>query len=77
MYRGSTIIVPLGDAFRKNYSDLFSRTALYSDGGNHLYTFGTTTVSGPRIWSQPELPAMFGIKMVDGTLNPPKTPPLP
>ena len=42
-YRGSTIMVPLGDALRKNYSDLFSRTALYTDGSNHLYSFGTKT----------------------------------
>ena len=73
-YRGSTIMVPLGAALRNNYSDLFSRTALYSDGGNHLYSFGTTTVSGPGIWSQPELPAMFGFKMVEGTMEAAKDP---
>ncbi|HLX67806.1 MAG TPA: ABC transporter permease, partial [Puia sp.] len=73
-YRGSTIMVPLGDAFRKNYSDLFSRTALYTDGSNHLYSFGTTTVSGPGVWSQPELPAMFGFRMVEGSLEAAKDP---
>jgi putative ABC transport system permease protein len=73
-YRGSTIMVPLGDAFRKNYSDLFSRTALYTDGSNHLYSFGTTTVSGPGVWSQPELPAMFGFRMVEGRLESAKDP---
>jgi putative ABC transport system permease protein len=73
-YRGSTIMVPLGNALRSNYSDLFSRTALYSDGGNHLYSFGNTTVSGPGIWAQPELPAMFGFKVVEGTLESAKDP---
>jgi putative ABC transport system permease protein len=73
-YRGSTIMVPLGAALRNNYPGLFSRTALYSDGSNHLYSFGNTTVSGPGIWSQPELPAMFGFKMVAGTVESVKDP---
>jgi ABC-type antimicrobial peptide transport system permease subunit len=61
------VMVPMGKTLRDNYPDLFSRTALQCDGAKHLFGYGEKTVNMPSIWAQPELPAMFGFRMLAGS----------
>ena len=73
-FTGEVIQMPLGQALRSR-PDLFTRTALTDYApGNHLFTFGETTVTASAMYAQQELPAMFGFQMLNGTLAAAKDP---
>jgi putative ABC transport system permease protein len=69
---GTGDIIPMvwGNAFRSQYPDLFTHTALTSGGQNDgLFKYGERSVNGKFIWAQMELPLMFGFHVVQGDLN--------
>ena len=68
-YSGDIITMPMGDVFRTQYKDLFSRTALICGGNDQLIATGDKTVMVPALWAQPDLPAMFGFRMVSGVVG--------
>jgi putative ABC transport system permease protein len=74
-YTGDVITNIMGTTFRSQYSDLFTRTAQYADGGTGiLINSGDKTVTGSAIWAQTELPTMFGFRLLGGTLPSGKDP---
>ena len=52
-YTGDVITNIMGTTFRSQYSDLFTHTAQYADGGSGiLINTGYKTVTGSAIWAQ-------------------------
>ncbi len=72
---GDVTPIPWGDAFRNQYPDLFTRTAM-SDGSGFeaLMSYGEKVVSGRVVWAQMELPQMFGFRFVKGDVASAKDP---
>ena len=69
------ISMPWGDAFRSQYSDLFTHTALVDGTGfDALFSTGERVVTGKAVWAQMELPQMFGFRFVKGDLASAKDP---
>jgi ABC-type antimicrobial peptide transport system permease subunit len=68
-YTGDVVSMMLGTTLRSQYKDLFSQTALECDGANHLFSFGDKVISAPAIYAQQELPAMFGFRMTQGSVD--------
>ena len=74
-YTGDVITNIMGTTFRSQYSDLFTRTAQYADGGSGiLINTGDKTVTGAAIWAQSTLPSMFGFRILKGSLPEEKDP---
>lgn len=70
-----TIPMPWGNAFRNQYSDLFTHTALTSGAlSEALISYGEKVVSGKIVWAQMELPQIFGFRFVKGDLGAAKDP---
>lgn len=71
---GEIIPMPWGSAFRQ-YSDLFTHTAITSGSGfESLFSNGERMVNGKALWAQVELPQMFGFRFVKGYLASAKDP---
>ncbi|HEY4286383.1 MAG TPA: ABC transporter permease [Puia sp.] len=69
------ISMPWGDAFRSQYSDVFTHTALTSGSTfDGLFSYGERKVSGKVLWAQMEMPQMFGFRFVRGDLASAKDP---
>ncbi|HWK03399.1 MAG TPA: ABC transporter permease [Puia sp.] len=73
-YTGQTIAMPLGQALRTGYSDLFKRVALISFPGDHVLASGDKKISGAGMWTQPEFPEMFTFQMIYGNAGALKDP---
>jgi putative ABC transport system permease protein len=74
-YTGDVITNIMGTTFRSQYSDLFTRTAQYADGGSGiLINTGDKTVTGTAIWAQSTLASMFGVRILRGSLPEEKDP---
>ena len=72
---GDIIPMPWGNAFRSQYSDLFSHTALTGGSGfEALLSRGERIVTGKVLWAQMELPQMFGFRFVKGDVASAKDP---
>jgi ABC-type antimicrobial peptide transport system permease subunit len=67
-YVGDVVSMPLGEALRTQYKDLFSKTALMCGGYDHLIAYGDKKLIAPGIWAQKELPEMFTFKMLSGSI---------
>src|SRR5882757_7747686 len=63
---GDVVSMAMGQAFRTQYKDLFSKTALTCGGYDHLIAYGDKKLVAPGIWAQKELPEMFTFKMLKG-----------
>ncbi|HXO75563.1 MAG TPA: hypothetical protein VN824_10020, partial [Puia sp.] len=68
-YTGDVIMTPLGKALNTQYKDLFSHVALTVYNGSMLFSYGDKVVSGISSTSQPDLPGMFGFRMLAGNQN--------
>lgn len=69
-YTGDIIATVMGGAFRTQYRDLFSRTALTHNGGDGiLIANGTRIVTGDALWVQKELPDIFGFHILKGSTS--------
>jgi putative ABC transport system permease protein len=65
-----TIAMPWGNAFRNQYSDLFTHTALTSGSSfEGLVSNGDRIISAHAIWAQMELPQIFGFRFVKGNFT--------
>ena len=73
-YSGEYITVPFGDALKTRYSDLFTRTALVCGGNDQLIVSGDKKLIVPALWAQPDLPAMFGFRILTGSIAAAKDP---
>jgi putative ABC transport system permease protein len=73
-FTGQVVMVPLGYALDSKYKDLFSRVALTHSLGTRLFNRGDKTVSGIAQTSQPDLPGMFGFRMLSGNADATKDP---
>ena len=65
-FTGETIMMPLGKALNTQYKDLFTHVALTVSNGNLLFSRGDRTVSAISRTAQPDLPVMFGFRMLEG-----------
>jgi putative ABC transport system permease protein len=71
----SVIPMPWGDAFRSQYPQLFSSTALTSGTAfDGLVSYGDHVVNGKALWAQTQLPQMFGFRFIKGDLAAAKDP---
>ena len=68
-YTGESIAMPMGDACRTQFPDLFSKTALFCDGSDHLFAIGDKKLTAAAIWAQRELPEMFTFRMLKGAIS--------
>lgn len=68
-YSNEYISMAMGQAFRSQYSDLFSKTALICGGGDQLISSGDKHLDVPALWAQKELPEMFGFRMLLGSIS--------
>lgn len=67
-YTGDIIATVMGNTFRNQYHDLFSRTALtHNGGGGILIADGNKTVTGNALWVQQTLPDLFGFHILKGS----------
>jgi putative ABC transport system permease protein len=73
-FTGQTIMMPLGHTLNTQYKDLFSRVALAHPSGTRLFNYGEKTVSGISQTAQPDLPGMFGFRMLNGSAEATKDP---
>ena len=73
-YTGETVMVPLGKAYHTQYKDLFSHVALSHGAGNRLFNYGDKTVTGAGLVAEPDLPEMFGFRMLKGSSDATKDP---
>jgi putative ABC transport system permease protein len=70
-----TIPMPWGEAFRTQYSNLFTSTALTSGSPfDGLVSYGDHVVNGKALWAQIQLPQMFGFRFIKGDLAAAKDP---
>jgi ABC-type antimicrobial peptide transport system permease subunit len=67
-YSNEYISMAMGQAFRSQYSNLFSKTALICGGGDQLISSGDKHLDAPALWAQKELPEMFGFHMLRGSI---------
>jgi len=67
-YTGDVISMAMGQACRTQFRDLFSKTALFCDGGDHLFATGDKKLAAAAIWAQRELPEMFTFRMLKGAI---------
>ncbi|HEV3325537.1 MAG TPA: ABC transporter permease [Puia sp.] len=67
-YSNEYISMAMGEAFRTQYSTLFSKTALICGGGDQLISSGDKHLDAPALWAQKELPEMFGFHMLRGSI---------
>ncbi|MHA4809118.1 ABC transporter permease [Flavitalea flava] len=73
-YVGEVVSMPMGQAFRDQFPDLFSKVALTCDGGDHLIANGNKKLAAPAIWAQQELPEMFTFRILQGSIASMKDP---
>jgi ABC-type antimicrobial peptide transport system permease subunit len=73
-YTFSTVSMAMGQAFRRQYADLFTRTALTSGSNKHLFSYGDKILSASALWAQQELPVMFGFRILQGSVASAKDP---
>ena len=73
-FTGQTIMMPLGNALNTQYKDLFTHVALTVSNGSILFSCGDRTVSGISRTAQPDLPVMFGFRMLRGNAGATKDP---
>jgi ABC-type antimicrobial peptide transport system permease subunit len=75
-FTGDVVMVPLGKALGSQYKNLFTRVALtdFGKGNSRLFNFGDKTVSGIALTAQPDLPSMFGFRMLNGNAGATKDP---
>ncbi|HLX92037.1 MAG TPA: ABC transporter permease [Puia sp.] len=68
-YTGGTIQMPLGYALQNRYKDLFTRVALIDNksGNKRLFKSGETAIVVNSATAQPDLPGMFGFRMIEGS----------
>jgi putative ABC transport system permease protein len=66
IFTGEWVSMAMGKAFRTQYADLFTRTALVCGGGESILASGDKRLSAPALWAQPELPEMFGFRILQG-----------
>jgi putative ABC transport system permease protein len=72
---GDVIPMPWGNAFRNQYSNLFTNTALTSGTAfEGLVSYGDHVVNGKAVWAQVELPRIFGFRFIQGGLASAKDP---
>jgi putative ABC transport system permease protein len=67
VFTGEWVSMAMGKAFRTQYADLFTRTALACGGGEFILANGDKRLSAPALWAQQELPSMFGFHILQGS----------
>ncbi len=65
-YTGRSIAVPVGDAIRRNYADDIEKVALTSYNNNFVVAAAEKKLSASGLWTQPDFPDMFTLKMLQG-----------
>lgn len=66
---GPAVSIPLGLELRTKYTDDFKKASLASWNFGHILAVGDKKISKNGMWVQPEFPAMFGLKMVKGSID--------
>ena len=57
----SSIVVPMGNAFRTRYANDFKRVALSSFNVPHILTIGEKKISQSGMWAETDLPAILSL----------------
>ena len=68
IYNGSTVSVPMGQAFSKQYSDLFTKVAQVGGGGEPLIAVDDKKLTAGAIWAGKEFAELFTLKMLKGSI---------
>src|ERR1044072_9502618 len=66
--------IPVGDALRKNYPNDIKYTSYTSWGDDHIIALDEKKLLGPGRWVQQDFPAMFTLKMLQGSRDALKDP---
>jgi ABC-type antimicrobial peptide transport system permease subunit len=67
-YVDDVVAMPIGQALRDQYKELFKKTALLYGGGDLLIGHGDKKLYAHGIWAQKELPEMFTFPMLKGSI---------
>ena len=68
IYNGTTVSVPMGQALRDRYPDLFTKVAQVSGGGEHLLAVGDKKLTARGIWAGKDFAEMFTLKILKGSI---------
>jgi ABC-type antimicrobial peptide transport system permease subunit len=60
------VMMPLGQAFREQYKNLFTKVASWCGGYDQLIAVGDKKINANGIWAQKELPEIFSFNMLKG-----------
>ena len=67
IYNGTTVSVPMVQALRDRYHDLFTKVAFVGGGGGHLIAVGDKKLTASGIWAGREFVEMFTLRMLKGS----------
>ena len=68
VYNGTTVAVPMAQALRDRYPDLFTKVAFVGgSGGDHLIAVGDKKLTASGIWAGREFAELFTLKMLKGS----------
>ncbi len=63
------IAIPLAEELRTKYAGDFKKVALTSWNFTHILSYGEKKISGDGLWSEPNLPEMLSLKMIEGKID--------
>ncbi|NII27997.1 FtsX-like permease family protein [Pseudoflavitalea sp. X16] len=66
---GPAVSIALGMELRNKYTDDFKKVSLATWNFGHILAVGDKKITKNGMWVQPEFPAMFGLKMVKGSID--------
>jgi ABC-type antimicrobial peptide transport system permease subunit len=67
-FTGSTVSMPMGQAFKTQYKDLFTRVARMSIPYDQLVAYDDKMLMANGVWADRELPEMFTFRIVKGSI---------
>lgn len=69
VYTGRTVSMPMGDALRDQYKDIFTHVSLASWPGGHLLSTSDKKLQRQGLWVQPDFATMFDLQIISGSSN--------
>jgi len=67
-FTGSTVSMPMGEAFKTQYPELFTSVAHMSIPYDQLIAYDDKKVMANSVWADKELPEMFTFRMLKGSI---------
>ncbi|HEY4291307.1 MAG TPA: ABC transporter permease [Puia sp.] len=69
VYNGTTVSVPMAQALRERYPELFTKVAFVGGGGDHLVAVGDKKLTASGIWAGRDFVEMFTLRILKGSIG--------